>query len=65
MFRKHFCSYRARMSKTPEKMREQAQEYRDLHAHMTGAAISDAIEQVALALERSADALEAELAGTA
>lgn len=53
------------MTKTPEQMRQQAQEYRDLHLHMTGTVLSDAIEQVALALDRSADALEAELAGTA
>jgi hypothetical protein len=53
------------MTKTPEQMRAQAQEYRDLHAHMTGTVLSEAIEQVALALERSADALDAELAGTA
>jgi len=53
------------MTKTPEQMRQQAQEYRDLHSHMTGTVLSDAIEQVALALDRSADALEAELAGTA
>ena len=52
------------MTKTPAQMREQAQEYRELHAHMTGTVLSDAIEQVALALDRSADALEATLAGT-
>lgn len=46
-------------------MRQQAQEYRAMHAHLTGTALSDAIEQVALALDRSANALEAELAGTA
>ena len=53
------------MTKTPEQMRRQAQEYRELHSHMTGTVLSDAIEQVALALDRSADALEAELAGAA
>lgn len=53
------------MTKTPEEMRAQAQEYRDLHALMTGPVLSEAIEQVAIALERSADALEAELAGIA
>lgn len=53
------------MIKTPEEMRVEAREYRDLHTLMTGPALSDAIEQVALALERSADALEAELARTA
>lgn len=53
------------MTKTLEQMRKQAQEYRDLHSHLTGPVLSEAIEQVALALERSADALEAELAGAA
>ncbi|WP_168711625.1 hypothetical protein [Sphingomonas sp. PAMC26645] len=53
------------MNKTPEQMRRQAQEYRELHAHLTGSVLSEAIEQVALALDRSADALEAEFAGTA
>jgi hypothetical protein len=53
------------MNKTPEQLRRQAQEYRELHAHLTGSVLSEAIEEVALALDRSADALEAELAGTA
>ncbi|MEG3162308.1 hypothetical protein U1763_17535 [Sphingomonas sp. LB2R24] len=53
------------MTKTPEQTRQQAREYRDLHSHMTGTVLSDAIEQVALALDRSAYALEAELAVTA
>lgn len=52
------------MIRTPEEMRAQAQEYRDLHAHMSGTVLSEAIEQVANALERSADALEAELASS-
>jgi hypothetical protein len=53
------------MNKTPEQMRAQAQEYRELHAHLSGSVLSEAIEQVALALDRSADALEAQLAGAA
>lgn len=60
-----FVRYLGDMSKTPEQMREQAKEYRELHSHMKGTVLSDAIEQVALALDRSADALEAALAGTA
>ena len=50
------------MTKTPDQMRQQAQEYRSLHNHMSGAVLTDAIEQVALALERAASELEAELA---
>jgi hypothetical protein len=57
-----FDRYLTYMTKTPEQMRRQAQEYRELHAHLTGPVLNDAIEQVALALDRSADALEAELA---
>lgn len=53
------------MTKTPDQMRAQAREYRELHAHLAGPVLSDAIEQVALALERAAKELEAELAGTA
>ncbi|MES3100101.1 hypothetical protein [Sphingomonas faeni] len=52
------------MNKTPEQMRAQAREYRELHRHLTGTVLSEAIEQVALALDRSANALEAELTGT-
>jgi len=48
------------MTKTPKELREQAQEYRDLHASMAGTVLSEAIEQVAEALDRSADTLEAE-----
>jgi hypothetical protein len=48
------------MTKTPEELRKQAQEYRDLHTSMAGSVLSEAIEQVAEALERSADTLEAE-----
>ena len=43
----------------------QAREYRKLHAHLSGPVLSDAIEQVALALKRAANELEAELANTA
>jgi hypothetical protein len=50
------------MTKTPDQMRQQAQEYRNLHNYMSGAVLTDAIEQVALALERAASELEAELA---
>lgn len=52
------------MTKTPDQMRTQAREYRELHAHLSGPVLSDAIEEVALALERAADELEVELAGT-
>ncbi len=53
------------MEKTPEQMREQAQQYRDLHTYMAGAVMSGAIEQIALALEQAADAIEADLARNA
>jgi hypothetical protein len=53
------------MTRKPEQLRAQAREYRELHAYLAGPVLSDAIEQVALALERTADELEAELAGTA
>lgn len=46
------------MDKTPEKMRAEAQEYRDLLKHMSGPVLNVAIEEVAIALEKSADALE-------
>jgi hypothetical protein len=46
------------MNKTPEQMRAQAQEYRDLLNVMGGPVLNVAIEDVAKALERSADALE-------
>jgi len=39
-------------------MRDEAQEYRDLLQHMGGPVLNVAIEEVATALERSADALE-------
>jgi hypothetical protein len=48
------------MSKTPEKMRAEAREYRDLLRHMDGAKMRVAIEQVAVALEQSANAIEAD-----
>jgi hypothetical protein len=51
------------MTKTPDQMRTQPREYRELHAHLSGPVLSDAIEEVAL--ERAADELEVELAGTA
>lgn len=60
-----FYSYGRGMEKTPEQMREQAQQYRDLHTYMAGAVMSGAIEQIALALEQAADAIEADLARNA
>ncbi len=50
------------MTKTPGKMRQQAQEYRSLNKYMSGAVLTDAIEKVALALERAASELESEIA---
>jgi hypothetical protein len=52
--------YQPSMSKTPERMKAEAREYRVLHEHMKGVVLSDAIEQVAVALEQAADELEAE-----
>ena len=46
------------MNKTPEQLRAEAQEYRDLLNVMGGPVLNVAIEDVVEALERSADALE-------
>jgi len=46
------------MNKTPEQLRAEAQEYRDLLNVMNGPVLSVAIQDVVKALERSADALE-------
>ena len=46
------------MSKTPEKMRDEAREYRELLEHMDGRVLNVAIEEAAAALDKSADALE-------
>ena len=46
------------MTGKPEQSRAQAREYRELHAYFSGPVLSDAIEQVALALAGAANDLK-------
>jgi hypothetical protein len=48
------------MTKTPEELHEEAREYLDLKASIAGNVFREAIEQVAKALDRTADIVEAE-----
>jgi hypothetical protein len=58
IFGKGFDHYAVLMIKTPEQLRAEAQEYRDLLNVMARPVLNVAIEDMAKALERSADALE-------
>lgn len=50
--------YLAKMTRSPAEIRAQAETYRELHAYLRGPILTQAIEDVAIALDRLAAAVE-------
>lgn len=50
--------YFGEMMKTPAEIRAHAETYRELHAHLEGPILTQAIEDVALALDQLAESIE-------